>query len=152
LIYLILLLYFFLWGFVEGEGSASISVSTGKEFKYGVNFQPMFNVTQHENGLEILQTFKDLFGSGSLVKKSGTTNIWVYTIKGYKNMNSLIIPFLEKYVQPFSCKTEEFKIFKNVCLKLELGHQKSQNTLIELVKWSNLFIVIKGKVNLELNL
>ena len=98
---------FFLGGFFEGEGSVSVSITINKSFKFGVNVQPIFNVTQHENGIEILHAYKNLFKAGSVLKKSGTDNIFVYTIKGYKNMNNLIIPFLEKYVQPFSCKKNE---------------------------------------------
>jgi len=30
-------------------------------------------------------------------------------------MISLIIPFLEKYVQPFSCEQNEYNIFKEIC-------------------------------------
>lgn len=54
----------FLGGFFEGEGSNSVSISIGKEFKYGVNIQPVFNVTQHENGLEILLAYLNLFEDG----------------------------------------------------------------------------------------
>ena len=50
---------FFLGGFVEGEGSNSISVSIGRNFKFGVNLQPVFNVSQHVNGLNILNSFKE---------------------------------------------------------------------------------------------
>ena len=57
-------------------------------------------------------------------------------------MNLLVIPFLEKYVQPYSCKTNEFNIFKDICLKSELGHQKSKDTLIDMVKSVYLY---KGK-------
>ena len=41
---------YFLGGFVEGEGSNSVSVTIHKNFKYGVNIQPVFNVSQHKNG------------------------------------------------------------------------------------------------------
>jgi len=60
---------YFLGGFVEGEGSNSVSISVGRLFKYGINLQPVFNVTQHENGLKILHAYKDLFGAGSVLKK-----------------------------------------------------------------------------------
>ena len=49
---------YFLAGFVEGEGSISLSVTIHKDFKYGINIQPVFNVTQHKNGLNILNSFK----------------------------------------------------------------------------------------------
>jgi len=127
---------YFLGGFVEGEGSNSVSVSVNKNFKYGINIQPVFNVSQHKNGLEILHSFKNLFNSGSVVEKSGSPDIWVYTLKGYKQIIEHVIPFLEKYVQPFSCKKEEYAIFKEIVFKSSEGKQKYKNTLIEMVKLS----------------
>ena len=91
---------FFLGGFVEGEGSNSVSISINKNFKYGINIQPVFNVSQHKNGLDILNSFKELFNCGSVVKKSGSPDIYVYTLKGYKQIIKHVIPFLETYVQP----------------------------------------------------
>nr|YP_010879611.1 hypothetical protein QU375_mgr02 [Heterobasidion parviporum]WHL55381.1 hypothetical protein [Heterobasidion parviporum] len=125
---------FFLGGFVEGEGSNSVSISVGKKFKYGINMQPVFNVTQHENGLKILESYKTLFGVGSILRKSGSPHIWVYTIKGYKHIIKHIIPFLETYVQPYSCKTDEYKLFKQLVLMSAEGNQKNKETLIEMVK------------------
>jgi hypothetical protein len=50
----------FLGGFVEGEGSNSVSITIHKNFKFGINIQPVFNVSQHKNGLlrNILYSFK----------------------------------------------------------------------------------------------
>ena len=68
----------------------------------------VFNVSQHKNGLNILYSFKELFeDAGSVVEKSGSPDIFVYTIKGYKQIIKYVLPFLENYVQPFSCKKEE---------------------------------------------
>lgn len=125
---------YFLGGFVEGEGSNSVSVTVGKNFKYGVNLQPVFNVSQHVNGLFILNSFKELFGVGSVVEKSGSPDIWVYTLKGYKQIIEYVIPFLETYVQPFSCKTTEYNIFLQLVLNSEAGHQKQKETLIKMIK------------------
>jgi LAGLIDADG endonuclease len=135
---------FFLGGFVEGEGSNSISISVGRNFKYGVNLQPVFNVSQHENGLKILESYKTLFGVGSVVQKSGSPHIWVYTVKGYKQIIKHIIPFLETYVQPFSCKVEEYNLFKQIVLMSAEGKQKDKETLIEMIKLSYTLIG-KGK-------
>lgn len=125
----------FLGGFVEGEGSNSVSVTIHKDFKFGVNIQPVFNVSQHKNGLNILNSFKELFeGAGSVVEKSGSPDIFVYTLKGYKQIIKYVIPFLETYVQPFSCKKEEFDIFKEIVILSSLGYQRDKNNLIYLVK------------------
>jgi hypothetical protein len=126
----------FLGGFVEGEGSMSVSVTIHKDFKYGVNIQPIFNVTQHKNGLNILNSYKELFNAGSIVQKSGSPNIYVYTLKGYKQIIKLVLPFLETYLCPFSCKMEEYSIFKEVVMQSSEGKQRNKETLIELVKLS----------------
>lgn len=124
----------FLAGFVEGEGSMSVSVSVNEGFKYGINIQPVFNVTQHKNGMDILNSFKELFEAGSIVKKSGSPDIFVYSLKGYKKIIKSVLPFLETYVCPFSCKNEEFSIFKQVVIASSQGKQKDKDSLIELVK------------------
>jgi len=131
---------YFLGGFVEGEGSNSVSVTIHKNFKYGVNIQPVFNVSQHKNGLDILYSYKELFGdAGSVVEKSGSTDIYVYTLKGYKQIIKYVIPFLEIYVQPFSCKKEEFSIFKKIVILSSEGKQKYKDDLIDMVKLAYIF-------------
>jgi LAGLIDADG endonuclease len=125
----------FLGGFVEGEGSNSVSVTVNKSFKYGINIQPVFNVSQHKNGLDILYSFKELFGNaGSVVQKSGSPDVYVYTLKGYKQIIKYVLPFLETYVQPFSCKTIEYSIFKEIVISSSMGNQKNKDTLIEMIK------------------
>lgn len=135
---------YFLGGFVEGEGSnsVSVSISINKNFKYGINIQPVFNVTQHKNGLDILYSFKELFNGGSVVEKSGSPDIFVYTLKGYKQIIKHVIPFLEFYVLPFSCKKEEYFLFKEIVLQSSEGKQKNKESLIEMVK---LIYKLQGK-------
>ena len=96
----------------------------------------MFNVSQHKNGLDILNSFKELFNCGSVVKKSGSPDIYVYTLKGYKQIIKHVLPFLDTYVQPFSCKKTEFFIFKEIVLQSSEGKQTNKETLIEMVKLS----------------
>jgi hypothetical protein len=136
----------FLGGFVEGEGSNSVSVTIHKNFKFGINIQPVFNVSQHKNGLNILYSFKELFeGAGSVVEKSAgfaSPDIYVYTIKGYKQIIKYVLPFLENYVQPFSCKKEEFTIFKEIVILSSEGKQRYKDDLIYLVK---LAYTLQGK-------
>ena len=133
---------YFLGGFVEGEGSNSVSISINKNFKYGINIQPVFNVTQHKNGIDILYSFKNLFKAGSVVEKPGSPDIFVYTLKGYKQIIKHVIPFLETYVQPFSCKKEEYFIFKTIVLQSSEGKQRNKKTLIEMVE---LIYKLQGK-------
>jgi len=125
---------YFLGGFVEGEGSNTVSITVNKNFKYGISIKPEFNVTQHKNGRDTLLSFKELFGAGSVVLKSGSEDIYVYTIKGISIMIEKIIPFLVTYVQPFSGKKNEFELFEKFVQMSANGGQGNKNTLIEMVK------------------
>ena len=137
---------YYLGGFVEGEGSNSIAISVNKNFKYGINLQPIFNVTQHVKGIELLNSFKELFGVGSVLPKSGSPDVYVYTVKGYKNMIKYIIPFLKNYVQPFSCKTMEYDIFTELVYRSQKGDQKNKEKLIEMV---HIAYSLSGKGNIR---
>lgn len=126
-------------GFVEGEGSLLVSIVANPKLKHGIALQPEFNVTQHINGLNILNSYKLLFyGLGNLNKKSGSNDVWVYSIKGTNNLKYLVLPYFENYVVPFSSKHkadifEKFsKIINILCDNLGQGLDKEQ--LIELVK------------------
>lgn len=70
-------------GFVEGEGYLTISIIKHDKAPHGILLQPEFNVSQHLNGLIILESFKLLLNNkGQIHKKSGSKNVWVFTLKG----------------------------------------------------------------------
>ena len=70
---------FWLGGFVEGEGS----LVKNARVTHGLTLQPEFNVVQHENGINILYSLKTIFDNkGSVHKKSGSEDLWVYSLKG----------------------------------------------------------------------
>lgn len=130
---------YWLGGFVEGEGSLLVSIVANPKLKHGVALQPEFNVTQHISGLNILNSYKLLFNDlGNLKKKSGSNDVWVYSIKGTKNLKELVLPYFEKYIVPFSCKHkadifEKFSKIINV-LYSNLGETLDKDLMLELVK------------------
>ncbi len=67
---------YWLGGFVEGEGSLGVSLVKSEKVTRGLLLQPEFNVAQHENGINILYSFKSLFENlGSVHRKSGSENV-----------------------------------------------------------------------------
>ena len=71
-----------------------ISVVKNNKLRYNLALQPEFNVAQHESGVNILYSFKYLFnGLGSVHKKSGSENVWVYSLKGTFNIVNFVLPF-----------------------------------------------------------
>ena len=128
---------YWLGGFVEGEGSLVISVVKTKKAPFGFLLQPEFNVAQHHSGLQILNSFKSLFDQkGQIHKKSGSLNVWVYSLKGIKNLNKFLIPFYMKYVVCYSnkYKIKEFDKFCSILNKLHNKPKYSKDQFIKLVK------------------
>jgi hypothetical protein len=127
---------------VEGEGSNTVSINVSENFRYGVDIKPEFNVSQHINGIGILNSFKELFNAGSVGLKSGSENVYVYTLKGYNHIINLIIPFLQIYVQPYSGKTNEFNLFLEITTRCSQGHNVDKEKLIAMLE----FIYAQGKI------
>jgi hypothetical protein len=94
----------------------------------------MFTVTQHINGIDILNSFRDLFNAGAVTLKSGSDNIYHFTLKGYTIIIPNVLPFAEEFIVPFSCKLDEYNTFKYVIEQTAAGGQKNKETLIKLVK------------------
>jgi len=123
---------FWLGGFIEGEGALVISIVKDTRLKNGISLKPELNVVQHENGIDILHSFRLIFNNkGNVLKKSGSDKVWVYSIKGTQNIIDLVIPFLKKYVVVFSCKYKS-EVFNNFCQILNqlVLRQKSQYSFI----------------------
>lgn len=130
---------FWLGGFIEGEGALVISIVKDTRLKLGISLKPEFNVVQHENGIDILHSFRLIFNNkGNVLKKSGSDKVCVYSIKGTQNIIDLVIPFLKKYVVVFSSKykSEVFNNFCHILNQLDRKHNValSKEKLIELVK------------------
>lgn len=130
---------FWLGGFIEGEGSLTVSIPINNKVKHGLVLQPEFNVTQIENGLETLYAFKVLFNNkGHILKKSGSDKVWVYSLKGTQNLITYILPFFNTYVVNYSSKykLEVFNTFISILTKLDANKNKTMqvNDLIELIK------------------
>jgi len=86
---------FWLGGFIQGEGTLLVSIVKNSKVTHKLVLQPEFNVAQHENGVNILHTFKSLFnGLESVHKKSGSDKVWVYSLKGTQNIKNFSLAFL----------------------------------------------------------
>jgi len=68
---------YWLGGFVEGEGALVVSIVKNDRLSNGISLQ-------HENGINILYSYKALFeNSGNVLQKSGSDKVLVYSLKGY---------------------------------------------------------------------
>jgi hypothetical protein len=55
------------------------------------------HITQNEKSIKVLQAIKDYFGCGIIKIDNKLNNTMRYQVNSYKDINNIIIPFLDKY-------------------------------------------------------
>lgn len=134
--------FYYLGGFIEGEGSLNLGVKKNKTSKFKLFFDPEFNITQHINGIQNLYLALCIFQTGRIRYKSSSDATFVYTIDNRKSLKEKVLPFYETYVKPCGCKVKVDRVrkFKQV-LKLfdEKAHLNINRLIYELVPlWDSL--------------
>ncbi len=111
------LLNYYLSGFVDGEGSFSVSIIRHPTQKIGWMINPCFQVYQHEKHRYLLELFQEIFGTGKIYRKSGIHPVLNFSIDSRRNLIEKVIPFFDRY--PLIVKESTYKIFKEIVLALE---------------------------------
>lgn len=116
--------WLYLAGFLEGEGSLSAGAKKNPTSRFKVYIDPEFNVTQHINGVSNLYLAMFLLKTGRIRHKAGSNATLVYTIDNRQNLQDKVLPFYEKYIQPFGSpvKVRRARIFKEL---LRLFNEKA---------------------------
>lgn len=111
-------------GFVDGEGTFSISIFKNHTTKSGWQVFPEFVITQGERSLRALESIKKFFGTGNIFinrrHDNHRENLYRYCVRSVKDLDSAIIPFFDK----FSLKSDKLSDFKNFKKCVTLIKQK----------------------------
>jgi len=126
-------LRYYLVGFVDGEGSFSVSIKKLPTAKFGWIVDPCFQVYQHKKNVHILELFKKFFQAGYIKPKSPTSNTYVFTISQRRALQEKVIPFFKKY-KLLTSKWEEFCKFAQIIEKMEKGEHRNLEGLKEIVE------------------
>lgn len=109
-------------GFIDGEGSFSISVGKHKTLKRRSEIRPEFEIEVRADDKEILERICITIGTGRMYDLSYERYGWLphvkYKIGGRKDMVKYLFPFLDKY-QLQAKKRHDYLIFKQVVLMME---------------------------------
>ena len=114
----------FFGGFLEGEASISVGAKKNTSSRFGVYFDPEFNVTQHVNGS--IHLFRCLchFRTGLIGYKQKSNATLVYRIDSRESLKQKIVPFYQNYVNPCSCYAKQVR-FQRWCTLLDLFDEKA---------------------------
>jgi hypothetical protein len=109
-------------GFIDGEGSFSISVGKHKTLRRGSEVRPEFEIEVRADDAEILERICVTIGAGRIYDLSYERYGWLphakYKIGGRKDMVTYLFPFLDKY--PLQAKKRhDYRIFKEIVLMME---------------------------------
>lgn len=109
-------LRYYLAGFIDGEGSFSVSIVRHPTQKSGWMINPCFQVYQHETHREILEVCRHVFNTGSIYRKSGTHPVLNFSIDSRRNILEKVIPFFDRY--PLIVKHETYRKFRSIVVAM----------------------------------
>lgn len=137
-------------GFLEGEGSISVSTKKLQTGKFGVIVDPEFHVTQHINGVSQLHKALSIFQTGKFKYKSGSNATMVFIIDNRRSLVEKVLPFYETYCKPHSCpaKIQRLSNFTKLLKLLDAGaHTNAASMLNEVLPiWDDMRMQ-KGQSN-----
>jgi LAGLIDADG endonuclease len=126
-------LYWFLAGFVEGEGSVHLSLKTHPTARFGVYVQPEFFIYQHRSRRQLLEMAQAYFGVDRIKPKHGNPDVLVYSVPSRKAIARAVVPFLERCMR-LSARVEDYSRFVAAVRLLEAGVHKTPEGVAILVK------------------
>jgi len=105
----------FIAGFVDGEGSFSITIQRSKNVRLGIQVIPEFHVCQHSDRTKVLKIIKVTLKCG-YIKPNHAKNphdlTWVFVVRDLKNLRDKIVPFFQQF--SLIGKQQDFKKFTKV--------------------------------------
>lgn len=108
-------------GFIDGEGSFSISIGKHKTTNNGFDVRPEFEIELRADDQVILERILITIGCGRIYDLSYERYGWYphakYKITSNKDLEKYLFPFLDKY--PLQAKkAESYQYFKTIVLKV----------------------------------
>jgi hypothetical protein len=124
----------FLAGFIEGEGSLSVSIKKHPTCRFGFIAGPEFFLYQHESGRSLLELAQTVFASGAIFPKPGNPKVLVYRVSSRRVLLETVVRFFERYVIPFSCKRAMFEGFRDVVEMMERKEHFDPHGLVRVIE------------------
>ena len=137
-------------GFIDGEGSFSVSINKHKTLKRGIEVKAEFEIELRADDREILERIMETIGTGIIYDCSYERYGWYphakYKITSVKDMEKHLFPFLDRY-PPQAKKRRVYQLFREIVMLMinkqhltDAGFEKIQhmrNKMRELGKKHN---------------
>jgi hypothetical protein len=107
-------------GYVDGEGSFSVSVQRNGSCRVGLQLVPEFHVSQNGDRAQVLEIIRQRLGCGYIKPNSKRDRALVFAVRERKALLESVIPFFER-VPLLSSKRTDFEKFACVVRKMDRG-------------------------------
>jgi LAGLIDADG DNA endonuclease family protein len=111
-------------GYVDGEGSFSVSVQRNPTCCVGFQLIPEFHVSQNGDRAQVLELIQRRLGCGRIRPNSRRDRALVLVVRNRDDLLARVIPFFER--NPLlSSKQVDFEKFACIVRELALGHHRT---------------------------
>jgi LAGLIDADG DNA endonuclease family protein len=111
-------------GYVDGEGSFSVSVQRIRTCRVGFQLVPEFHVSQNGERAQVLELIRVRLGCGYIKPNSKRDRALVLVVRERRALLESVIPFFER-VPLVSTKREDFEKFARIVKRMALGHHRT---------------------------
>jgi hypothetical protein len=120
-------------GYVDGEGSFSISVQRNPSCRIGLQLVPEFHVSQNGDRAQVLELIRRRFDCGYIKPNSKRDRALVYVVRDRGDLIESVIPFFER-VPLISSKRADFEKFADVVRAMAAGRHLTSAGFRELLE------------------
>ena len=124
-------------GFVDGEGTFSVTIQRNKEMSLGWQVFPEFVVTQGEKNLIALEEIQKFFGCGRIYRNRRYDNhkedLFRYCVRKISEIEENIIPFFIENPLKTS-KIDDFRKFVQVIELMNARKHLTRDGLVDIAK------------------
>ena len=117
-------LAFWIVGFVDGEGTFSVSLNRNSTTTTGYQVFPEFVVTQGAKSLSALQEIQQYFGCGKIYENRRYDNhresMYRFVVRSFNDLTTVVIPFFQR----FPLRTAKQNDFQKFCEVIELMKER----------------------------
>jgi hypothetical protein len=111
-------------GYVDGEGSFSVSVQRNSTCRVGFQMVPEFHVSQNGDRAQVLSLIQERLGCGRIRSNSKRDRALVLVVRNRNDLLERVIPFFERNPM-LSSKHADFQKFAGIVRELALGNHRT---------------------------
>src|SRR4029077_1277923 len=107
-------------GYVDGEGSFSVTVNRNQTSRFKLQLVPEFHVSQNGDRREVLDEIRKRLDCGYIKRNGRKDQVMVFVVRRRQDLIMRVIPFFER--NPLiSSKQKEFETFATVVRAMAAG-------------------------------